>query len=272
MLDKLLKIFNEIFDITYVLTIPRAKDRQSSIKSQFGKCNYEFHFGLDAREQNIDILIKKGILDVDASKKNKPDKSSLSIGEFACSWGHARIYDKIIKNDYSHVLILEDDAIFNNMQLSELLKIIDSIPADADLIYWGYDRSVKYKSGLSRLLKYFYHIKLIFIHLLFSKKRNGLYIQGFPVIDHAMIENMYTKPYNKYFSRAGAHYSTHAYSITKSAAEKLANLQNPISHVADFLLIYAILHNHIKAYIINEPLFIQDKYQTLPCLNQYLDR
>lgn len=263
--------FINFFQKKYVLTIPRAKDRQMNIEKQFMGCKFEFLYGMDAKEESIKGLLKSGVYSVEKAKRLKPDKTALSLGEIACSWGHTQIFKRVIEENLKKVMIFEDDVVVNLDAFNNISEILNSLPEDADLVYWGYDRLAK-RRRFHFCWKLYWHIKLIVIKGLFGKKRNGFYIDGFPVIDHSMIENLHIRPYNKHFSIAGAHYSTHAYSINEKAAETLLSMQNPISHVADFLLIYAILHKKIKAYIVNVPLFIQDKYQTTVSLNQYLER
>jgi hypothetical protein len=64
-----------------------------------------------------------------------------------------------------------------------------------------------------------------------------------------MIKNLYAKKYSPYIKKAGFHEYNNAYSLTKSAAEKLIRLQTPIQFIADNLTAYACTKEIIKGYI-----------------------
>jgi len=63
--------------------------------------------------------------------------SSLNIGEIGCFISHLRIFQMIIENNYSFTFIMEDDAIFCEGFEQKLLKVLNDMPADTDLLYIG---------------------------------------------------------------------------------------------------------------------------------------
>jgi GR25 family glycosyltransferase involved in LPS biosynthesis len=60
-----------------------------------------------------------------------------SAGALGCRLSHISIYKEAIKNNYSKILVLEDDAIISTDFLKSLYKIIDTVNDDWDLIYFG---------------------------------------------------------------------------------------------------------------------------------------
>jgi glycosyl transferase family 25 len=253
-MNKYLKEFCAYFDETYVCTFERAKDRHESIKQQLEGCNYELFMSMDSSTVTLEQLKNEGIYDEKKSLEYHPYKVTLAPGDVACSWGHKEIYKTILRKKLKRTLIFEDDIRVMDHALGQIPRLLENIPKDADLIYWGYGiNDVADKFGFMN--KLYHHAMLALLKL---KGKKGFYINSFPVTQHQMIENMYTKEYNKYFKIAGAHYFTHAYSINEKAAKILMDMQTPISVAADHVLFFAIMQGRIKAYIATPMLFVQD--------------
>lgn len=268
-MSKYLKEFINYFDHCYVLSIPRAKDRQANIIKQFNDCPFEFSMGMDGIKEDRNELIKNGVFDEKCAKKRDSHNRTLSIGDIACSWGQRNIYKKILQNGYKNTIIFEDDVIVNFDALKMIEKALDKVPSDADLIYWGWESILM--PPKQRILSNIYHkSKLLIAKLL--PNRNGFSLHNFSVTDFEMINNIYTRKYNEVFYRSGAHYCTHAYSVNEKAAEILFEMQTPIKYAADHLLINAILHRKIRAYSVIQKLFLQDNQTVNPMLFQYTKR
>jgi glycosyl transferase, family 25 len=95
---------------------------------------------------------------------------------------------------------------------------------------------------------------------------------GLTKYSHKTIGNLYPKRVSKHLYTAGYHDCTHAYGLTLSAAQKLVQLQQPISFVADNLLAYAVTNELVKGYItlpkiINQQFQVSEK-STFSYLNQ----
>ncbi|HVK96733.1 MAG TPA: glycosyltransferase family 25 protein, partial [Flavisolibacter sp.] len=154
------------------------------------------------------------------------------------------VYEDVIKNNYQKVLILEDDIIINLPAASTFEKAVDSLPADWELLYLGFEGREVPPTG--------HQIKKAFYHLL-------RFFKNFPY-SHKAISNLYPQRFSDHLYEAGNHDCTHAYGITLSAAKKLVKLQQPISYVADHLLAYACTSEIINSYIIL-PKIINQQYQ-----------
>lgn len=64
------------------------------------------------------------------------DKRILTMGEFACSLSHMRAIRDIVKNEYSHSIIFEDDFVLFKPEsfYADLDKILKKTPKDYDVI------------------------------------------------------------------------------------------------------------------------------------------
>ena len=71
-----------------------------------------------------------------------------------------------------------------------------------------------------------------------------------------MIRNLHAKNHSTYLKVAGFHEYNHAYSLTRSAAEKLIKLQTPIQFIADNLTAHACTKGIIKSYITFPQIFV----------------
>jgi glycosyl transferase family 25 len=254
-----LQSFKSYFDHVYVLTIPRAKERQQHILSEFADWNIDFFYGVDKHTVNVDECIRDKVIDLEKNKLLDP-KSVYSEGFISCALGHRMIYKDILEKQYTRVLILEDDALINWKVEGIIEKICAAIPKDAELIYWGWLGGVLQNPDYP-----FYLRRLLYL----TKKSLGL-LKKF---DASEFEGMTAAPYNKYFDVAGKHAGTHAYSITREAAEKLIHLQTPVIFHADRLLTHAIRKGEIKAYISLFPVLTEASYsgnsKKLPSLLAY---
>lgn len=267
-MDEMVKKFTDSFDKTFVLTIARATDRHERIGRLLDGCSYELYMGVDGQTLDRTQLQQQGIYSEEARARFIPYQQPMPLGQIACSWGHRKMYQQIIDHGWQHTLILEDDIALQPSALTRLPELLAAIPADADLIYWGAELIARpeYYTPRQALSGY---LQLAAARL---RGRPGIYIHTLPVTRFHMVPGIYYRPYNAFFDRAGAHYGTHAYSITPRAAQILRDLQTPIGFEADLLLMNAILNKHIKAYVARTQVFLQDKHtegSALPNYNIY---
>jgi len=129
---------NNYFDIVYVVTTKRLKNRHNYITNHLSKfnINFEFIYGPDRKDINIDNYFI-----ADHFKKNK----STQI-EIACLISHYNAWHHMINNNYKNCLILEDDChlhpdfIKNNKLFLENINNINW-----DIIQYGW-LPAKYKN------------------------------------------------------------------------------------------------------------------------------
>jgi len=243
----------QFHDSVYVLTIPSATDRHASVIQQLGDGAFEFVYGVDKNDVTKDELLEKGIYDEALARTTDRRNKIMTLGHICCSLGHRMIYEKFLETHGERCLIFEDDVVCLDILEPEIERAVSSAPDDAELIYWGW-RGGGYSPWYGPAKQMLYHAQ----HSL-----------GLLKYDHTMIGNLYARPFNEYFDRAGKHFMTHAYSVTRRAAEILIKWNTPIRLNSDNALMYAVLRGDITAYIARKPLFgqrsedVDDSMQTL---------
>jgi GR25 family glycosyltransferase involved in LPS biosynthesis len=243
----------DFHDSVYVLTIPSARDRQENVREQLGEGNFEFVFGVDKRDVTKERLIADGTYDEKKAIETDRSGRAMTVGHICCSLGHRMIYERFLASDAKRCLVFEDDVVVNDVPDKQIISILENVPSDAEMIYWGWEAG-GLRPGYGALKQVVYHLSHAF---------------GFLKYNHTMIRNLYARPFNDHFHIAGKHLLGHAYMITRSAAETLIKWNTPIILNADNALMYAVMNGDLKAYVSRKKLFEQrsanssDPLQTL---------
>ncbi|MFV0388027.1 MAG: glycosyltransferase family 25 protein [Pyrinomonadaceae bacterium] len=231
----------------YVLTTRKNLERQNSLKSAFSGWQLEFFEGIDKGDTSKEQFESEGIYDETHARKSDRRSKAMTLGHICCSLGHKMIYEDMLLKGYERVMIFEDDAypLLENESLIE--EALDEFPTDAELIYWGWHGNEvrPFFSGAKQLL---YNLQ----HFVGLEKYN-----------HQMIKNLYPRPYNKSFARAGKHFCAHAYTLTKTGAERLIRWQTPITYNADNAIMYAILNGDLRGYVSHTKFFGQTSLERI---------
>ena len=237
---------NNYFDRIFVITLKRATERHEQIRKALQGLNYEFFFGEDKHDHNLQELSSVNIYNQQRSiqlhRYNKP----MTLGHICCSWSHLHIYEKMVAENWQRVLIFEDDVFVNEDNDKYIPEILKQLPDTWELLYFGWEKNEKV-TWASKMKQWLYHLQ----HSLSLMKLN-----------HTQIKNLYPKKYSANLMKAGFHDCTHAYGITLPAAKKLKELQTPIVLNADSLLTYAITNRFIEAYIAVPKIFNQQSQYT----------
>ena len=228
------EILNKYYDHIYVISVESAIKRREAFAERFSGLHYSFFFGADKKDLTIAGLIDNGVYSKELTQKHHRYGKEMLTGEIACAWSHKMIYEDMLKKKFSRVMIFEDDAVPHPSELNKTEEIISEIPADCELLMWGWAKNGDLDMGAS-LKKTAYHIQ----HSL-----------GLLKWDHQVINNLFATPYSVHLKKAGFHDFAHAYGINRSAAEKFLHLQTPIQYVADNLLAYAVAMNIVNGYIV----------------------
>jgi len=250
MLSPVLKKFH---DRVYVVTIESATDRHQNVAGQLGDGNFEYVHSVDKRDVTIEQFVADGTYDEQIARRTDRRNKAMTLGHICCSIGHRRVYETFLSTDAECALIFEDDVTSCNVPEPEIAAMVASVPHDADLVYWGWAGG-GYAPWYGVLKQSLYHVQ----HALGLERYN-----------HTMIGNLYSRPYNDHFDRAGKHFLAHAYTINRKAAEALIRLNTPIQLNGDNALLYAVLNGDIMGYIARKRLFGQrsadksDPMQTL---------
>jgi len=233
---------NSYYDKTYVISVKSSEHRRNRFTERFAGLNYSFFFGADKNNISINDLIEKNIYNEELTKKNHRYTKTMMPGEIACALSHRMIYEDMLQNNYSRVLIFEDDSLPSPKGLEMIPAILSEIPSNCELLMWGWGKNGE-DDFTASLKKYGYHIQ----HAL-----------GLLKWDHTIINNLFAKPFSAHLKKAGFHDYAHAYGITKTAAEKLIQMQTPVQYIADNLLAHAITRNIVSGYIAYPAVILHD--------------
>jgi len=150
----------------------------------------------------------------------------------------------IVEKKYQRVLIFEDDVVPLTKHLSQIPAMIDELPDDWDLVYFGYTKHEVVTPRLRRKQAFY----KIISPLKLIKWNNP------------MIRNLLPVPYSQHLKKAGYHDCTHAYAIAGETATRLIARQTPVIFNADTLLSDLILKGEIKAFVTEPKFFIQENH------------
>ena len=236
------QLLNDYYDKIYVLSVRSAAHRRKQFEERFKGLNYSLFFGADKNDFTIRELVEKNIYDEELASKHHRYNKLMMPGEIACAWSHRMIYEDMLENDHSRILIFEDDAIPNPGLVVQIPTILTEIPEDCEVLMWGWSKHGE--SGIGSFLKQTsYQIQHKF----------GL-LKWTPT----MIKNLFAKPFSSKLKKAGFHDYTFAYGLTKKGAEKLVQMQTPIQYIADNLVAYAITQNIVSGYIVYPAVMLHD--------------
>ncbi|HET7897170.1 MAG TPA: glycosyltransferase family 25 protein, partial [Flavisolibacter sp.] len=108
---------NAFFDKVFVITLQRATDRHAHVQKALQGLNYELFYGKDKLEFSVDELKQQGIYNEDLARKHHRYGKPMPPGMIGCSWSHAEVYRRIIRDGYQKTLILEDDVVVDETQV-----------------------------------------------------------------------------------------------------------------------------------------------------------
>ncbi len=113
-------------------------DRSSERLAEF--CNVNRHLtsvsrfaAIEGSALNPDDLARRGLITKDILARD-----FFTPGALGCAVSHLALWDRAIANNRT-VTISEDDAIFNQHFELRAEEVLKTLPADWDLIYWGFN-------------------------------------------------------------------------------------------------------------------------------------
>jgi GR25 family glycosyltransferase involved in LPS biosynthesis len=127
-----------LHDGVFVITAPGFDDRQQNARNELGEGTFEFIFGTHRDSTSKEDLAANGIYDerraIEMDRSSKP----MSLGHICCSIGHRNVYRHILEKNIERALIFEDDVVDLCVDENKIAAIVDNVPKDAELIYWGW--------------------------------------------------------------------------------------------------------------------------------------
>jgi glycosyl transferase, family 25 len=251
----LFRSLHDCHDHRYVLTTGHNVVRQALLRDELPGWDVELFHGTDRRDVSMARLCAENVYDEAAAIAIDRSGRSMTTGAICCSLGHRMIHQAILQSTHQRVMIFEDDVRAIPAADAIVHELVQAIPDDAELIYWGWSGHAA-RPWFAPLKQSLYHVQ---------------HAVGLLSYNHTMIRNLYPRRYNQHFSGAGKQFCAHAYSLTRSGAEKLVRLQTPIIMNADNAMMHAILNGELKAYISLTRVFAQaslDVHSGVPSLTQ----
>jgi glycosyl transferase, family 25 len=238
------------------VSVPRFTERHKKIEETLEGLEFEFFWGADKLQLDMETVKNNGTYDEKKAKQSQRQGKGLNLGEVACSLSHRMVYEEMIRQGWKKILILEDDIVPLNENMTALAAALEELPSGWELVYLGYLKHEQVTAGL-KAKQFFY--KLI--------SAVGLFKWSF-----RMVSNMLPKPFSKHLKKAGFHDCTHAYAITISAAKKLLAAQTPVLYRADDLLSATILKGELNAYVTEPKFFDQEIFHNTSLSSEVRDK
>ena len=226
-------------DAVFVVTAPGFDERQESATKELGAGNFEFVFGVNKSQTSKEELMEDGIYDERRAMELDRSGKPMTLGAVCCSIGHANAYRQMIERGIKRALIFEDDLSVNPIAEEQIAAILNSLPEDHQLVYWGWS-GVERKPRFGTLKQQIYKLQ----HSIGVLKYNP-----------TMIDNLYPAEFNDHFDIAGKHFGAYAYTVILDAAEALLKWNSPVVLNADNALMYALLNGDLRGYVSRERLF-----------------
>ena len=88
---------------------------------------------VDGEKLNVDVLANQGLVTRDILSKDY-----FSVGALGCAVSNLTLWDRAVASGQV-VTISEDDAIFNYEFESHAEALIKNLPADWDVVFWGFN-------------------------------------------------------------------------------------------------------------------------------------
>lgn len=235
----------EFHDKVYVVTTPAAVERQQGVIEQLGEGNFEFVYSVDKRDVTIEGMTRSGVYDPLLAKAVDKQFPRMTLGHICCAIGHRMAYEEFLRTDGQRALVFEDDVVAHDIDESEIEAALVHMPPDAEIVWWGW--------WLGRFRPW---SRIAQQAIDMARSRLGLYGQT-PL----QIRNRYMRRHNKYFHTAAWNYLLHAYTITRSAAETMIDMNTPIVMNSDHVPIKAIESGRLRGYVAIKELFWQRSHE-----------
>jgi glycosyl transferase, family 25 len=134
-----------------LINLDRSPDRLAEFNSVNGHLGDVQRFrAVDGRTLDIEALVKIGLVE-------RAILPTYTMGAIGCALSHLKLWDRAIQGN-EVLTICEDDAIFNQHFVACAEYLISLLPADWDLVLWGwnFDSVVNFEAlpGVSSCLSY----------------------------------------------------------------------------------------------------------------------
>ncbi len=116
------------YDLEF-LNVKTKKFLNENLKKDF------FHYTWSIKPVTYTVMLNNKKL-MDITVKN----AHFSLGEIGCACSHREIWKEVVSKNYSRVIVLEDDVIFEKDFKIKLIGYINDLPNDWDIAFLGVGR------------------------------------------------------------------------------------------------------------------------------------
>lgn len=190
-------MLNKIFDKIYLINLERRKDRLENFLKISEKYNFSFELikafdGIALLTEDFTYENKKISYVKNEFYKHEPGiffgienyHDRYFKGQVGCLMSHLEILKLAEKNNYSSILILEDDVVFSDDFQQKIENLIDKFPEVWDMFYLS-------GSMVNEGKKYKYFSELISTHTTHSYAVNK---SAYRILIKLLEKNMFIKP------------------------------------------------------------------------------
>jgi len=221
---------NNFINKTFIVNMDKDIIRFNKVKSECDKFNIKFE-RFKAYDGNLLTTKEKNKY---ITKFCKYFCSNSIIG---CGISHIKIYENIIKNNYSNTLILEDDIYFTDNFHQILNDALTELPNNYDILYLG-------SFGLSNIKSYYDYNNLFKIFNIFKNN----------TINNHQYNTIYKPEYAL---------GTYGYIISYNGCKKILNIIKKLNYHIDFTI--AFNNNKLNIYGTKEKIIYQKNEDSNNC-------
>ena len=192
-----------LFDKIFYINLDRRPDRNANVKKIIRELNIDAirvpavdGSTLDLNTLPPDIITENGIQD--AKNKNQKVYVPLTPGGIGCALSHRSVWKKIVDENISSALILEDDIRIDPMFHQKLINFAKYWPTNYDVLFLGYHPStIKYIDYLNPVNCMFVRTNKVYglFGYVVSNRGAGKLLKIFPIsqqIDTEMYKNFHS--------------------------------------------------------------------------------
>jgi len=131
-----MKTLNDYFEKIYCVNLDKRTDRWEESKEQFKK--YNLNVDRFSAVDGSSVEVKYG---------------SLNDGQIGCALSHIEIIKSLKSDGFKNALVLEDDVQFHEELNKHLSHIMNQVPDNWDMLYFGGNHAGNNPSSLGKLVK-----------------------------------------------------------------------------------------------------------------------
>lgn len=145
-MGKIMKTLNNYFEKIYCVNLDKRIDRWEESKEQFEKHNLNVD-----RFSAVDGSIMEG--EEFEQFKKTGQLNGVCDGHIGCSFSHLQVVRSLKSDGLKNALVLEDDVQFDDELNKKLSSIMEQVPDNWDMLYFGGNHAANNPNSPGKLVK-----------------------------------------------------------------------------------------------------------------------